>query len=220
MNNLSPIKAIIFDLDGVIVDTAKYHYMAWKNIANELGFDFTLADNEQLKGVSRMQSLEILLSIGGLSLSDKEKEALADRKNEQYKDLISKITPHEILSGAKEFIEQARENGIATALGSASKNAMAILNNLRITHFFDVIIDGNSVEKTKPAPYIFLKAAEALKIPPENCVVFEDAEAGIEAAINAGMRSVGIGSQEILHKANFVIGGLDEITIEKLMRRL
>ena len=215
-----PIQAFIFDLDGVIVDTAKYHYTAWKNIANELGFDFTPSDNERLKGVSRMQSLEILLSIGNLSLSGKEKELVAHRKNEQYKALISNITPNEILPGAKDFIEHAQTRGIATALGSASKNAMPILNSLRITNLFDAIIDGNSVEKTKPAPDVFLKAAEALNILPQNCIVFEDAEAGIEAAINAGMRSVGIGNPTILNKANFVVEGLGDIDFETLKQKL
>ncbi|MBS1530212.1 MAG: beta-phosphoglucomutase [Bacteroidetes bacterium] len=213
---MNKILACIFDLDGVIVDTAVYHYRAWKRLANELGFDFTEHDNEKLKGVSRMASLDLILGWGGLAKTQMEKEELAARKNAWYVDMISQMTPAEILPGAKEFVEACKSAGIKTALGSASKNSATILEKVGIDHLFDVVIDGNKVSKPKPDPEVFLKGAEALGVPPANCVVFEDAIAGIEAAINGGMRSVGIGSPDVLGKANLVVSGLDKINIEKL----
>jgi beta-phosphoglucomutase len=213
---MNTIRACIFDLDGVIVDTAVYHYKAWKKLANELGFDFTEEDNEKLKGVSRMASLDLILQWGGLTKTDAEKEELAARKNAWYVDMINRMTPAEILPGAKEFVESCKSAGIKTALGSASKNSGTILEKVGIDHLFDVVIDGNKVSKPKPDPEVFLKGAEALNIPPANCVVFEDAIAGIEAAINGGMRSVGIGSPDVLGKANLVVSGLDKMSVEKL----
>lgn len=213
---MNTIQACIFDLDGVIVDTAVYHYKAWKRLANELGFDFTEHDNEKLKGVSRIASLDLILQWGGLTKTDTEKEELAARKNTWYVAMINQMTPAELLPGAKEFVESCRAAGIKTALGSASKNSGTILEKVGIDHLFDVVIDGNKVSKPKPDREVFLKGAEALHIPPANCVVFEDAIAGIEAAINGGMRSVGIGSPEILGKANLVVSGLDKMNIEKL----
>jgi beta-phosphoglucomutase len=213
MNN---IKACIFDLDGVIVDTAVYHYKAWKRLANELGFDFTEHDNEKLKGVSRMASLDLILQWGGLTKTDAEKQGLAEKKNAWYVDMINHMTPAEILPGAKEFVESCKSVGIKTALGSASKNAGTILEKVGIDHLFDVVIDGNQVSKPKPDPEVFLKGAEELNIPPANCVVFEDAIAGVEAAIAGGMKAVGIGSPDVLGEANLVVKGLNEMTIEKL----
>jgi beta-phosphoglucomutase len=213
---MNTIQACIFDLDGVIVDTAVYHYKAWKRLANEMGFDFTEHDNEKLKGVSRMASLDLILQWGGLTKTDAEKEVLADKKNAWYVDMINHMTPAEILPGAKEFVESCKSAGIKTALGSASKNSETILEKMGIDHLFDVVIDGNSVSKPKPDPEVFLKGAEELHISPANCVVFEDAIAGIQAAINGGMRSVGIGSPENLNKANLVVSGLDKMNIEKL----
>lgn len=210
------IKACIFDLDGVIVDTAKYHYIAWREIAQELGFEFTEHHNERLKGVSRMASLDILLEVGGIQLSLSEKNALAHRKNEHYLSFIRQMQPDEILPGAKEFLEACHNEGIATALGSASKNAMTILDRLQLTPLFDVIIDGNKTAKAKPDPEVFLKGAEALHIEPEFCVVFEDAEAGVQAALTAGMKCVGIGSPQILSKAHMVVSGLDKMTTNML----
>jgi beta-phosphoglucomutase len=169
------IKACIFDLDGVIVDTAKYHFIAWRNIARNLGFEFTEIHNERLKGVSRMRSLEILLEVGGIVLDEKTKEILAKRKNDEYLEYITRMKADEILPGAKQFLEELRQKGILTALGSASKNSMTILNRLQISLLFDAIIDGNKVTKAKPDPEIFLKGAEELGIPAVNCVVFEDA---------------------------------------------
>jgi beta-phosphoglucomutase len=213
---MSIIKACIFDLDGVIVDTAVYHYKAWKRLANELGFDFSEEANEKLKGVSRVRSLELILQWGGVTKTRAEQDELATKKNAWYVEMISHMTPAEILPGAKEFVESCRQAGLKIALGSASKNSGMILEKVGITHLFDVVIDGNEVSKAKPDPEVFLKGAEALHVSPAECVVFEDAIAGIEAAINGGMRSVGIGSPNVLGKANLVVGGLNEMSLEKL----
>ncbi len=213
---MGKIKACLFDLDGVIVDTAKYHYIAWKEIANEMGFDFTLHDNERLKGVSRMASLDILLSIGKVQKTEQEKLDLAAKKNENYLSYILKMGPEEILPGTKEFLNELNKNGIKIALGSASKNAMTILDRLELTSYFDAIIDGTKVSKAKPDPEVFTKGAKALEVPPSDCVVFEDAEAGIEAAIAGGMKCIGIGSSSVLGKANFVVDGLHQMNMEVL----
>lgn len=207
------VKGCIFDLDGVIVDTAKYHYLAWKRLAAELGFEFTIKDNERLKGVSRMKSLEILLEVGGLNFDDETKIKLAEKKNNWYVEYISKIDKSEILIGVEKFLKSLRENGIKTALGSASKNAMIILSNLEIEKYFDAIIDGNKVKKAKPDPEVFLLAAKELNLDPKDCVVFEDAEAGIEAAKNAGMYAIGVGLSDILHEADRVISSFEKVDI-------
>lgn len=213
---MSHIQACLFDLDGVLVDTAKYHYLAWKRLANELGFDFTEQDNERLKGVSRMASLDILLSIGRLTLEDAKKQELAARKNDWYVESISRMDHTEILPGALEFLQACRENGLKTALGSASKNAMTILNNTGLTPYFDAIIDGTHTSSAKPDPEVFILGAQELGISPESCVVFEDAEAGIEAARRADMNCIGIGSPATLGQADFVIASLAEMTVERL----
>ena len=210
------IKACLFDLDGVIVDTAKYHFIAWRALANELGFEFTEEDNERLKGVSRMTSLNILLEIGGISLGEEEKRRLADKKNDNYRTFILKMQPDEILPGAKAFLLELKAKGIRIALGSASKNAMTILERLKLTELFEVIIDGTKVTEAKPDPEVFLKGAEALGLAPEECLVFEDAEAGVEAALAGNMKCVGIGSPQILGKANMVIDGLHRMNYQKL----
>lgn len=209
-------KAALFDLDGVIVDTAKYHYLAWKRLAKELGFDFTEKDNERLKGVSRMRSLEILLEVGGLNFSEEEKLKLAEKKNNWYVEYITKMDESEILPGAKECLIKLREKGVKISLCSASKNAQLILNNLKIKHLFDAIIDGTKTSKAKPDPEVFLLGAKELGVLPEECVVFEDAEAGIEAAKTAGMYAIGIGDKSILKKADLIIKGLYEFDIDLL----
>ncbi|MBK5241521.1 beta-phosphoglucomutase [Clostridium sp.] len=213
---MGSIKAIIFDLDGVLVDTAKYHYLAWKRLAEELNIEFSIEDNERLKGVSRMQSLDIILEIGDTTLNDDTKFEAAQKKNDWYVEYISKLTPEDILPGVITFIESTKANNIKIALGSASKNSMLILNKLNLTHYFDAIIDGTKVSKAKPDPEVFLKGAEALKVLPSQCIVFEDAEAGVEAAVNAGMHCIGIGSKSILKKADLVFSGFTDITFEKL----
>jgi beta-phosphoglucomutase len=205
---LDNMKGAIFDLDGVIVDTAKYHYLAWKRLAQELGFEFKESDNERLKGVSRMKSLEILLEVGGLSLDNDVKLQLADKKNNWYVEYISTIDESELLKGAKEYIVKLRSRGISIALGSASKNALTILDRLKISELFDSIVDGNKVSMAKPDPEVFLIAARELGLKPQDCVVFEDAEAGISAARAAGMKTVGIGDRNILKEADIVVPGL------------
>lgn len=207
------IKACIFDLDGVIVDTAKYHYLAWKKLADELGINFTLEDNERLKGVSRMQSLEIILELGNLKLEEKEKYALAEKKNKWYVEYISKMDKSEVLPGVEEFIDKLRENNIKTAIASASKNTRIILERLDLAKKFDVIIDGTMISKAKPDPEIFLKAAEYLKVQPNECVVFEDAVAGVEAAKKAGMKVIGVGDPDILKDAHTVIQSFEGLDL-------
>ncbi|OOQ59370.1 beta-phosphoglucomutase [Mucilaginibacter pedocola] len=214
---MSKIKACIFDLDGVLVDTAVYHYKAWKRLANEMGFDFTEHQNEQLKGVSRMASLELVLGWGNITgKTEEEKEELATRKNNWYVEMINQMTPDEILNGAQEFVQSCRNAGLKTAIGSASKNTPLILAKLQLATLFDAVVDGNSVSKAKPDPEVFLKGAEDLGVAPADCVVFEDAVAGVQAAKNGGMKAVGIGSPELLNQADVVVSGLDKITVAEL----
>jgi beta-phosphoglucomutase len=213
---MAEIKACLFDLDGVIVDTAKYHFIAWRQLAAELGFEFTEEDNERLKGVSRIRSLEILLEVGGITLSEERKMEIANSKNDQYVSYIMKMTPEEILPGVVDFLHEVREAGLKTAIGSASKNTPMILERLGLESWFDAVIDGNKVSNAKPDPEVFLKGAAALGVKPSECVVFEDAEAGVEAAINGGMRCVGIGSPDNLGKANRVIPGFEHFSLKEL----
>ncbi|MCO4291459.1 beta-phosphoglucomutase [Solitalea sp. MAHUQ-68] len=213
---MKELKACIFDLDGVIVDTAVHHYKAWKRLANSLGFDFTEEQNEQLKGVSRVRSLEIILAIGGYSATATEQEKMAAQKNDWYLELIGQMTPEDILPGAKEFVEACKAEGIKTAIGSASKNTLTILSKIGLDKHFDAIVDGNKVTKAKPDPEVFLNAAKELNVDASVCVVFEDAIAGVEAANNAGMRCVGIGQPAVLTEANAVVSSLAEITLSKV----
>ena len=208
-------EACIFDLDGVIVDTAKYHYLAWKRLADDLHISFTEKDNERLKGVSRMASLEIILEIGNINIDDVKKAGYAALKNKWYIDYIDKMTPGEILPGALEFINALRNERIRIALGSASRNTPLILERVHLKDMFDAVVDGNMVHKAKPDPAVFLKAAELLGKDPNQCVVFEDAVAGVKAALNAGMICIGIGSREVLNEAQMVISGLSDIDLEK-----
>ena len=212
------LKGCIFDLDGVIVDTAKYHYLAWRRLANELGFDFTEEQNEALKGVSRMASLEILLAAGRMEMSEDEKIILATRKNNWYVDYISQMTPEEILPGSISLLRSLREKGILTAIGSASKNAGMILDRIGLTKMFDTVVDGYKISRAKPDPEVFLRAAEELDLEPEFCVVFEDAIAGVDAALAAGMKCIGIGDGKTLAKAHLIVNDLREITVEQLKK--
>ena len=213
---MSEIKACIFDLDGVIVDTAGYHYQAWKRLANQLDFDFTLEDNEKLKGISRKESLELILKWGMVSKTSVEKEELAQLKNSWYVKMISGMTPADVLPGALQFLKDVKTSGYKIALGSASKNAGIILNKVELTNYFDAIVDGNVVTASKPDPQVFLKGAKMLGVDPLACVVFEDAIAGVEAAKNGGMKVVGIGSIETLTGADLIIGSLQEMNIPLL----
>lgn len=210
------IRACIFDLDGVIVDTAHYHYLAWKRLAETLGFELTPDDNERLKGVSRMRSLEIVLEIGGITANEEEKGLLADRKNGWFTVLIEQMKPDEIFPGVRQMIEGLKAGGLKVALASSSKNAPTVVDRLGIRSLFEVIVDGTMITHSKPDPEIFLSAAEKMGIPPIKCVVFEDAEAGVEAALAAGMKCVGVGSPERLGKAHLVIAATAEFSREML----
>ncbi len=213
-------KAFIFDLDGVIVDTAKFHFLAWKELANELGFDFTESQNEQLKGVSRVKSLEILLDIGGVQLTDDRKARLMYEKNERYLEYISKMDESDILPGIKDLLIFLKEQKIPVALGSASKNAKIILKNLHLQDFFNAIVDGNDVTKAKPDPEVFTIAARKLQVKNENCIVIEDSVAGIQAANIAKMTSIGIGDRNTLYEADFILDNTKQLTtdfVKKLM---
>ena len=209
MNN----KAFIFDLDGVIVDTAKYHYLAWKELANSLGFDFTEQQNELLKGVSRVRSLEILLDIGNVELSQAEKDKHLQEKNEQYLRYIEKMDTGEILPGIPELLAFLKAEKIPFALGSASKNARLTLENLKLLDDFDAIVDGNDVSTAKPDPEVFLIAAKRLGKEPKDCIVIEDAFAGVQAANSAGMTSIAIGDPEMLKGADYNLKSTKELTV-------
>jgi beta-phosphoglucomutase len=190
--------------------------MAWKRLTDQIGIEFDEEDNERLKGVSRMASLEIILRIGGISLDENKKIEYATKKNKWYVEYITKMTPAEILPGCVDFIKELRIAGIRIAIGSASKNTPLILETVGIAHLFDAVADGNNIRKAKPDPEVFLKAAEMVGAEPAQCVVFEDAVAGIKAALKAGMMCVGIGSPEVLKEAHYVVAGLHEMSLMKL----
>lgn len=200
---MSNTKAFIFDLDGVIVDTAKYHYLAWKKIATELGIEFTHENNELLKGVSRVRSLDIILGLGKVEASQEQKDQWLVQKNEEYLTYLVDMDQSEILPGVMPVLEFLKANNQPIALGSASKNARPILEKTGILSYFDVIVDGNDVSNAKPDPEVFLQAAQKLDITNENSIVFEDSVAGIQAANSAGMTSVGIGDATILNEAKY-----------------
>lgn len=210
------IKCCIFDLDGVIVDTAKYHFLAWKRLAEELEIPFTEEDNELLKGVSRVASLNIILGLSDKKISEEQFNECLVKKNEWYLEFINTIDKSEILPGVETFLSDVRAKGIKTALGSASKNAVVILERIGLIDSFDAIVDGNKVSQAKPDPEVFVKAAAEVDTAAEYCIVFEDAAAGVEAAINAKMKVVGIGSAEVLGNANIVVEGFDGKTLEGL----
>lgn len=210
-------KGFIFDLDGVIVDTAKYHFLAWKKLANGLGIDFTEAENEQLKGVSRVKSLEKILSWGNKTLSESEFAAQMALKNKDYLVYIDKMDDSELLPDVMKTLEFLKTNHQGIALGSASKNARHIIEKVNIVSFFDAIVDGTDVTKAKPDPEVFLNAADHLKIAPKNCVVFEDSVAGVDAANFADMISIGIGDKDVLGKADFIFRDFTEISEDFLM---
>ncbi|WP_430429322.1 beta-phosphoglucomutase [Maribacter litoralis] len=191
----------IFDLDGVIVDTAKYHYLAWRKLANELGFEFTHEQNELFKGVSRKRCLEILLDIGGIEATQAQFDTWMVEKNVDYLAYIENMDASEILPDVPRVLEYLKNKNVPIALGSASKNAKPILEKVGLLHYFDSIVDGNNVTKAKPDPEVFLIAADNLGVGSQSCVVFEDAVAGIQAANAAGMVSIGIGDSDILNEA-------------------
>lgn len=207
-------KGFIFDLDGVIVDTAKYHFLAWKKLANDLGIDFTEEQNEQLKGVSRVKSLEKILNWGETSVSEEKFSQLMHKKNEDYLSYIDTMTEDEILIDVPRILDQIKEENQGISLGSASKNARAILKKVGLYETFETIVDGTNVSKAKPDPEVFLIAAKELNIVPEKCIVFEDSIAGIQAANAANMISIGIGDSTVLNEADFVFKDFSEISTE------
>ncbi len=207
-------KGFIFDLDGVIVDTAKYHFLAWKKLANSIGVDFTETQNEQLKGVSRVRSLEKILSWADKTISEDQFMELMARKNDDYLSYIAKMDESEILPDVVTVLDYLIKLKQPIALGSASKNAIEILKKVNLYDRFDSIVDGNDVSKAKPDPEVFLNAAKALKIKPENCIVFEDSVAGIQAANIANMISIGIGQKKVLFEADDVFTDFTEMSTD------
>ncbi|RTE54420.1 beta-phosphoglucomutase [Arenibacter aquaticus] len=208
---MSNKKGFIFDLDGVIVDTAKYHYLAWKKLASKLGFEFTLEQNELFKGVSRKRCLEILLDIGGIKWSHEQFEAWMTAKNEDYLAQIEEMDESEILPDVQRVLQHLKAKEMPIALGSASKNAIPILKKVKLLDFFDVVVDGNQVSKAKPDPEVFLIAAKKMGLTANDCVVFEDAVAGLQAANKAGMISIGIGDAKVLFDAQYVFSNFTEM---------
>jgi beta-phosphoglucomutase len=212
-------KAFIFDLDGVIVDTAKYHFLAWQKIAQALHINFTHEHNELLKGVSRVRSLDIILELGNVQASQEDKDKWLIQKNEDYLSYLVDMDESEILPGVFKILQLLKEKNQGIALGSASKNARPILEKTGIISYFDVIVDGNDVTNAKPDPEVFLKAAQLLNIDSKNAIVFEDSVAGIQAANIAEMVSIGIGEETILHEAKYIFKDFTAID-EKFMYKL
>lgn len=208
------IKAVIFDLDGVIVTTDDCHYTAWKKMADDEGIYFDRKINERLRGVSRMQSLEIILEKSDKPYTEQEKIALAAKKNAYYVDLIQKLTPHDVLGGVTENLKTLKEHGIKIAIGSSSKNTPIILNRIGLADYFDAVSDGNNIKKSKPDPEVFLKAAEMLNIAPENCMIVEDADAGIEAGKRAGMKTFALGNAT---GADFYAKSLENVDLAEII---
>ncbi len=210
-------KACLFDLDGVLVDTAIYHFKAWRMLGENFGYQLTEEQNEQLKGVSRVESLNRILVWASFSATEEQKEIWLKEKNDNYLSLISSMNPSEILPGVVDFLAQIKKDGYKIGLGSASKNAEIILEKTGLMPWFDLIIDGNKVSKSKPDPEVFLKGAEGLGLLPHECIVFEDAQAGVEAAKSGGMKVIGIGEASVLKEADKVISNFVGINSADLL---
>ncbi|MFT4415761.1 beta-phosphoglucomutase [Fredinandcohnia humi] len=217
VRNLDIVKAVIFDLDGIITDTAEYHYLAWREIAEELGIKIDRTFNEQLKGVGRMDSLNRILTFGNKNLSVKEKDYYAAKKNERYKELIKGIGPTDLLPGIEGFLQEIRDVGLKIGLASASKNAFTVIESLKIGSYFDTIVDAALVEKSKPDPEVFLRAAEQLQVPYSTCIGIEDAEAGVIAIKEAGMFAVGIGLESDLALADIVLPSTELLHLKQII---
>jgi beta-phosphoglucomutase len=211
-------KAFIFDLDGVIVDTAKFHFLAWKKLADSLNINFTHEINEQLKGVSRVRSLEIILSQGNVQASQEDKNNWLVQKNEDYLTFVHKMDKSEILPRVEEVLQFLKANHQYVVLGSASKNARPILEKVNILHYFDALVDGNDVTNAKPDPEVFLQGANQVQVAYKDAIVFEDSVAGIQAANIAGMTSVGIGEKEVLHESDFCFRDFTEMSNDFIMQ--
>lgn len=212
------IKGMIFDLDGVLTDTAEFHYRAWKRLADEEGIPFTRQDNEALRGVSRRESLNLLLK--GRPITEEQAQAWMERKNNYYRQLLAQMTPKDILPGVRELLTELRGAGIKIAVASASKNARQVLEQIGLMDAIDVLCDGYSVSEPKPAPDLFLFAARQLGLPPESCVVVEDAEAGVEAALAARMRCIGLGPPTRVGKAHLVRPSLEGLSLSEILGEL
>jgi beta-phosphoglucomutase len=210
-------KAVIFDLDGVIVSTDVYHYLAWKKICDQEGLFFTREINEKLRGVSRMESLNIILGNSERIYAEQGKVELAERKNAVYKELLKSLCPDDILPGVRSFLQKLKELNVRMAIGSSSKNAKYILEKIGLDSDFDAVADGNGIERSKPDPEVFLLAAKLLQMEPNECVVVEDAEAGIDAALAAGMKAIGVGSAALYPKAQIRVADLVCIDIHKVL---
>ncbi len=210
------MKAALFDLDGVIVDTAQYHFEAWKGIAEKLNYTLSKEKNEALKGVSRVDSLNRILEWAGTTIEENVFQSFLQHKNEAYLNYVEVLGPGDALPGVISFLEELKQKGIPIALGSASKNARPILERLKITHLFEAIVDGNDVRFSKPNPDVFLQGAMKLDVKPENCVVFEDSQAGIEAALAAKMTPIAIGNEGVLTNAVHYIPGFEKQNLETL----
>ncbi len=210
------MRACIFDLDGVLVDTAKYHFIAWRNLANKLGVEFSEHDNEQLKGLSRDASLDYILTKGNIEATFEEREKWKEEKNKEYLALVLEMNEDETLPNAKELLQELKDNNIRIALGSASKNAELILDRVNIKHYFDAIIDGTKTSRSKPDPEVFLLGAKAINCEPHECIVFEDALNGVKAAKAGGFYAIGIGEPEVLIEADQVYASLASINFKML----
>jgi len=209
------IRAFVFDLDGVLTDTAEYHYRGWKRLSEELGIAFTREDNESLRGIPRRESLMLILR--GREYPEEQIQEMMERKNHYYLEFIRDITPRDLLPGARELLEEIRQAGLKSALGSASKNAREVVERLGIESLLDAIADGNSVEQQKPAPDLFLHAAAQLNLAPTECVVVEDAAAGIEAAQAGGFHTIGLGPPTRVGTADLVLPSLKDVHLSDLL---
>lgn len=212
-----PIQGVIFDLDGVIVSTDNCHYLAWKKMADEEGIPFDRTINERLRGVSRMESLSIILEKAAKSYTEEEKQAMAARKNGYYVELIGSLTPDDMLPGAMATLNLLKEKGIRIAIGSSSRNTPIILRQLQLENTFDAVADGNAITNSKPDPEVFLLAAKLLGLKPENCLVVEDADAGVQAALAGGMRVLGVGGAAKNPAATFKAESLAALDIETII---
>lgn len=214
------LKALIFDLDGVLTDTAELHYLAWKRLSDELGLAFDRAQNEALKGVGRLDSFEIILKNNGKNdaYTQPEKEKLATRKNEYYKELIKTLTKDDVLSGITELLTEARKMGLKTAVASVSRNAPEVLDRLELTQYFDTVADAAKVKKSKPDPEIFLTCAEQLGVAPRACIGIEDSQAGIEGILSAGMFAVGINVTVTGHTPDLCLCSTEELKLDYLIK--
>ena len=208
------IKGLIFDLDGVIVDTAHYHYLSWREISRGLNIDFTVKDNENLKGVSRIDSLNYILKLGSLSFNTEEKNNLLDKKNNIYKHSISTLGKKNILKGVEKILSKAKEKKMLLAVGSSSKNAKMIVEKLNLTHLFQAVVDGTMVKKTKPDPEVFLKAAKKMNLKASECIVFEDAESGVIAAKKGGFNVVSVGNINIRNIGDVYVESLEDFNLD------